>query len=412
MGLQASLDGLMKSHKKSIDLNLDRVQSVFDSMALNQWDCPIVHVAGTNGKGSTVASLNAIYTSAGYRVGVFTSPHLYDVCERIRVGHSLITEDDFSAALDVVKQASHMVSLTVFESIFLAALVYFAKQSLDLIIIEVGLGGRLDATNVLDCDYGVITSISLDHQDYLGDNLASIAREKAGIIKPAMKEVIHAVEDFRSLFDQVAAKHGVKVSSLGRDFFCQSASIFKWHCGTRWLEWSNDRIESSNIACALKLVVSLEEQLPVPWEMLSQCLHALDVPGRRQLWCKSPCVYLDVAHNQASSQVLKDWAQKQGDRSWIAIIAVQETKDYQAVLAPWVSVIDQWWCVDGVAKTMISAHDLSQSLKQQGCRKVKAFATMEMVTRKSKDVSSSNSAILVFGSFLTVASFVKHWNNE
>ena len=174
------MQSLAKRHHKTMDLSLERVREVFETLDVAKWTCPIIHVAGTNGKGTTVATLNAIYSQAGYRVGVFTSPHLFNYCERIRVGDRLISEQEFLSALDQVDHACQSTGLTLFESIFLAALVYFSGQSLDLMVIEVGLGGRLDATNVLHCDYGIITSISLDHQDWLGNHLDDIAREKEG----------------------------------------------------------------------------------------------------------------------------------------------------------------------------------------------------------------------------------------
>ncbi len=410
ISLEAKMQSLAKRHGKTMDLSLERVRLVFEAMNLSEWPCPIIHVAGSNGKGTAVAALNAIYSQAGYRVGVFTSPHLFDYCERIRVGDQLISEQDFLAALEQVSHSCDSISLTLFESVFLAALVYFSRQSIDLMVIEVGLGGRLDATNVLNCDYGVITSISLDHQDYLGDHVEAIAYEKGGIIKPAMKELVHAVEEHRDLFDAMGEKHGVKVSSLGRDFFCQERESCHWRCGSHKVQWMNKCLHASNLACVLKLVSSLSSLLPLDWTSLSACLSGLTIPGRRQQWSHRPVIWLDVAHNQASSESLHTWIVSQDSSAWVAVVAIQKTKAFQDVLAPWLQTIDQWWCVDQVADTMISADNLGQYLKGQGCRKVKQFATMEDIVKKTRDGTSLQAPVIVFGSFLTVASFVRHWN--
>lgn len=408
MVLDALLQSLLKKHDKTIDLSLGRVRTVFEALDLNSWDCPIIHVAGTNGKGTTVAALNAIYTQADYRVGVFTSPHLYHYCERIRVGNQLISEDDFCESLLKVKSAAADTTLTLFESIFLASLVYFSSQNLDLMVIEVGLGGRLDATNVLDCDYGIITSISLDHQDYLGDSLDAIAKEKGGIIKPAMHELIHAVEKHAGIFDQLGARHGVKVSCLGRDFFCEEGRLCHWHEGLHSVSWSNTAVHASNLSCVLQCINALQLRLPLAWQSLSSCLSQLQVPGRREQWALNTKVWLDVAHNQASSHALSQWALAKGKGTWVAVIAIQKTKDLPAILSPWLPIVSEWWCVDKVADTMISVADLSHYLRLQGCCTVKEFDTMQEVVKRCREAVAETEQTIVFGSFLTVESFMKN----
>ena len=225
-----------------------------------------------------------------------------------------------------------------------------------------------------------------------------------------MKELVHAACEHSDLFDAMGQKHGVKISSLGRDFFCRESEAYHWHCGSQQIKWVNRSHHASNISCALKLVHSLSSHLPVDWTSLPACLASLTIPGRRQRWSHSPRVWLDVAHNQASSESLHAWVKSQSPKTWIAVVAIQQTKAFQQVLEPWLQTISEWWCVDQVADTMISANTLGQYLRDKGCCKVKQFATMRDVTKETKDGASLRAPIIVFGSFLTVASFVQHWN--
>lgn len=411
--LTATLNELSLQHSSRMDLSLERVDSVAASMGLKTWLCPIIHVAGTNGKGTCVEAFNQIYTQEGYRVGVFTSPHLHDYCERIRVGNQEITEIELVQALRSVNMGRGEVTLTLFESLWLAALVYFKQQALDALIVEVGLGGRLDATNILPSTCGVIASVSRDHEDWLGSDLEGIAREKAGIMKASMATMVHACPTFESLFDEIGAEHGVRVLSLGREIMCkQMGHDWIWKSLGQEVRWHNLHSHGQNLALVCTVLQALQNQLACDWDKIGQYLSHLSVPGRCQQVSKRPDIWVDVAHNEASSHLLFEKMSTLPAKKLVVIMAIQQTKSMQSILTPWLRHVDEWWCVDGVADTMISVSKMVDYLNAEGCHHVKEFATMEKVVEQVMDACSESKRYLVFGSFLTVAAFVQHNQKE
>ena len=204
-------------HPQAIELGLERVRQVASRLKLLQWGIPIVTVAGTNGKGSCVAYLNAIYSAAGYCAGVYTSPHLIRYNERIRIRNQLAADQEICAAFEQVEQARGDVSLTYFEFGTLAALCLFRQNDCDLLILEVGLGGRLDAVNILDADLALITSISADHEAWLGKDLDGIAREKAAVMRPGKPAVSVDPAPPLGLLDY-AQEYGIAIDLAGREF--------------------------------------------------------------------------------------------------------------------------------------------------------------------------------------------------
>ena len=222
------LDWQAGLHPSEIDLGLERVTAVWRKLVPSGLSCPVVTVAGTNGKGSCVAMLDAIYRQAGYRVGTYTSPHLVRYNERIRIGGVEVDDQALCRAFDAVDRARAGVSLTYFEFGTLAALYLFASHTLDLVILEVGLGGRLDAVNIIDADLALITTIDLDHQDWLGETREQIGLEKAGIMRPSRPVVLADPDMPGSLFKE-AERIGAEVLWAGRDYeWYESAEAWCW----------------------------------------------------------------------------------------------------------------------------------------------------------------------------------------
>lgn len=267
-------------HPTSIDLGLDRIRQVAAHLIPLQFPCPVVTVAGTNGKGSTVAVLAALAQAAGLKVATYTSPHLYQFNERIQINGMHVSDEKLLEALQAVDAARSGVSLTFFEWTSLAAFYYFHAAKPDLIILEVGMGGRLDATNLIDPDIAIITSIGLDHMDYLGHTKEEIALEKAGIMREG-KPIICGDILMQALLKEHAQELGAIFYGLGQDF--------------PWLDGVISTLVPSNIACAAKAA----ELLKLPIDMT--VIEGVSVPGRKQHLCvRGKQVILDVAHNEDS----------------------------------------------------------------------------------------------------------------
>ncbi len=223
MTYEETLDFLYRLEVERMDLKLERVAAALHLCGSPHRRFPTLHIAGTNGKGSTAAFLHAMLSAAGYRVGLFTSPHLVDFCERIRLGKRLITQDEVIDGVAALRARIEPagIHLTPFEMMTLLAFQAFADQQVDIAVVEVGLGGRLDATNVLSPLVSIITSIGLDHQAYLGPTLAHIAREKGGIIKTKIPVVLGTLDtESKHILCDLAEAHGSPVYSAGQDFFC------------------------------------------------------------------------------------------------------------------------------------------------------------------------------------------------
>ena len=284
--------GVPPRHDGEILLGLERITAVASKFIPLSFECPIVTVAGTNGKGTTVAVLSALARAAGFRVATYTSPHLYKFNERIQINNQQITDekiDEISAQIEAVRGETE---LTYFEHTTLMALKYFHDEKPDLIILEVGLGGRLDATNMIDPDIAIITSIGIDHTAYLGETKEQIAIEKAGIMR-AGKPIICGELALQAFLKEKAEAIGAVFYGLGQDFFC--------------LDEIDSTLVPSNIACAVKAAELIGQMAGVPagFAPTKEVIEAVQIPGRKQhLEIQGKSVILDVAHNEDSIREL------------------------------------------------------------------------------------------------------------
>jgi dihydrofolate synthase / folylpolyglutamate synthase len=288
-------------HPKTIDMGLERVQAVAQRMGL-RFQCPVVTVAGTNGKGSTCAMLEAIALQAGWRTGVYTSPHLVHFEERCRIGGEIVQGPSLVPHFARVEAAREGTTLTYFEFTTLAILSLMADSSLDVAILEVGLGGRLDAVNAIDTDCAIVTSIDLDHMDYLGPDRESIGREKAGILRAGKPAIVSDPVPPHSLV-QYAQAVGADLWLLGRDFnFSGDKQQWAWAGrGRRYpglaypaLRGANQLLNASGVLAALE---ALRGRLPVTAQAIRNGLAMVELPGRFQIVPGQPALVLDVAHN-------------------------------------------------------------------------------------------------------------------
>ncbi len=289
---------------KGMDFKLERVALALKNLGDPQTRFVSVHIAGTNGKGSVAAMLHAILDAAGHRVGLYTSPHLVSFTERMRVGAAVITEDDVVALAREIHSAATVcgIELTFFEFVTVMAFLHFARCAVDVAVVEVGLGGRLDATNVLAPAVGVITTIGLDHQEFLGDTIESIAREKAGIMKPGCPVIIGDVCDAaRGVLAATAAAVGAPARWLGRDFFCSTEGALRYSdLGGELTDLVlplRGRHQRDNAATAIAAAMQLREHVVIPDGAIRRGISQVRWPGRLDVVQAQPLVVLDGAHN-------------------------------------------------------------------------------------------------------------------
>lgn len=406
--LNAWLGYLEQLHPKHIALGLERVGEVRDRLGLHP-DFTVITVAGTNGKGSTCAMLERIYLEAGYRVACYTSPHLLRYNERVRVGGREASDEELCAAFATVEQARQDTALTYFEFGTLAAVWHFAQVGVDVAILEVGLGGRLDAVNIFDPDCAIVTSIDLDHVDYLGNSRDSIGREKAGIFRrgiPALCGDSQPPETLRAH----AAQIGADYRRIGVDF-CYEAGSDGWafHSGDACykdlpLPALNGSFQLSNAACALEAVRCLQERLPVAPASMGMGLRLVTLPGRFQKLGGRPEIILDVAHNPHAARGLAENLRNSPHAGrTLAVFAMLRDKDIEGVVRVLADVVDAWY-VAGIHNARgADAQTLADWLQAIPGVNVACFADVADALRQACLGADENDRIVAFGSFYTVA---------
>ncbi len=433
-------------HPKSIDLGLERVRAVAGRMGL-KFACPIITVAGTNGKGSTCAMLEAILLQAGYRTGLYTSPHLVHFEERCRVSGEIVNAADLVAYFARVERARAQngpeISLTYFEFTTLAILQLLADAQLDVVILEVGLGGRLDAVNILDADCAVITSIDLDHTELLGADRESIGREKAGIMRAGKPVVVSDPVPPQSILDH-ASQVGADLWRLGRDFnFSGDKQQWAWagraatagpsqgangepprgadaqrpgagtlrrYAGLAYpaLRGANQLINAAGVLAAL---TALRERLPVTAQAVRNGLSMVELPGRFQIIAGQPALVLDVAHNPHSVAALAENLDAMGYFPCThAVFGAMADKDLAVMLARVSPIIDKWYFTDLPTARAATGEDLLAKWRAAQSRPDvtgAAYKTPGEALQAAIKAADPADRIVVFGSFYTVGGILK-----
>jgi dihydrofolate synthase/folylpolyglutamate synthase len=413
----AHLERLHPRGQGGIELGLERVLRVRQELA-QQPQCPVIVVGGTNGKGSTCAYLEAIYHFAGYRVGCYTSPHLLAYNERVRIDRSPVDDValcDAFARVEAARLAAGGVALTYFEFGTLAALEVFAARAVDVLILEVGLGGRLDAVNAYDADCAVVTTIALDHTDWLGGSRESIGFEKAGIFRTDQPAICADPDPPQSLLAQ-ASKVGADLYLLGRDFGYfgdQQQWTFWTRGGLRRGGLANPALRGPgqlrNAAAALAAIEALRPRLPVSMQALRRGLIELDLPGRFQILAGRPTIVLDVAHNpQAVGGLADKLADLPFSARTIAVVGMLGDKDIAGSLAPLAGKVDCWLLADLDAARGASAEVLAGIVRGNALGgSIECFASPAAAFARSAELAGEDDRIVVFGSFYTVAAVMR-----
>jgi dihydrofolate synthase/folylpolyglutamate synthase len=394
-------------------MGLDRVAAVRERLALAP-AFPVITVGGTNGKGSTCALLEAILRSAGYRVGCYTSPHLLVYNERVRIDGVNSTDAALVEAFEAVEAARGDITLTYFEFGTLAALIAFAEARVDVAILEVGLGGRLDAVNAFDADCAIVTSVDLDHQGYLGDTREQIGWEKAHIYRRGRPAVCGDRDPPQTLAAH-ARDIGAQLLVLGRDFDVEAVTG-QW--GYRGPEGARHGLpypalrgdyQLGNAACAITALDALRARLPVTMQDLRAGLLTAEAPGRFQVLPGRPAVILDVAHNpQAARALAANLARMTGFKRTFAVFGLLADKDAGGVIAAAAPEIDRWFA-GGLAGTRgrTGAETAALIERHAAAPVVEAHADIAGAWRAACSAAGPDDRIAVFGSFLTVAAVMQ-----
>ncbi len=400
-------------HPKSIELGLDRVRTVARRMDL-RLACPVITVAGTNGKGSTCAMLESILGQAGYRTGVYTSPHLVHFEERLRLRGEVVTPEALLPSFARVEQArvgGGEISLSYFEFTTLAILDCMAQAGLDVAILEVGLGGRLDAVNIIDADCAVITSIDLDHMEFLGPDRESIGREKAGIMRTGRPVIVSDPMPPQSVIDHATAIDA-DLWRQGRDFnFSGDKQQWGWagrgrrYSGLAYpaLRGANQLVNAAGVLAAL---TALRERLPVTAQAVRNGLAFVTLPGRFQVIPGQPTLVLDVAHNPHSVAALTANLDAMGYfPTTHAVFGAMADKELGPMFARIGPLIDRWYFTDLPTPRAASGNELQARWQAQEVRAQAAtavFADPLQALQAALAAADPADRIVVFGSFYTV----------
>ncbi|MFK3661187.1 bifunctional tetrahydrofolate synthase/dihydrofolate synthase [Scandinavium sp. NPDC088450] len=385
-------------HTKTIDLGLARVSEVAARMGVLKPAPFVFTVAGTNGKGTTCRTLESVLTAAGYKVGVYSSPHLVRYTERVRVEGNELAESAHTASFAEIEKARGEISLTYFEFGTLSALWLFKQAQLDVVILEVGLGGRLDATNIVDADVAVVTSIALDHTDWLGPDRESIGREKAGVFRGGKPAVVGEPDMPQSIAD-VATEKGAQL--LRRDV--------NWHYTVHDTDWAFKdadgelnglplpQVPQPNAATALAALRA--SGLAVSETAIREGTKNAILPGRFQIVSDSPRLILDVAHNPHAAAYLAERLKMQPARGrTLAVIGMLHDKDIAGTLACLSEVVDNWYCAPLEGPRGATAEQLVEHLREGA-----VYATVAQAWHAAMAEARPEDTVLVCGSFHTVA---------
>ena len=396
-----------RQHPSTIALGLERVADVLKRMHL-RLEFPVITVGGTNGKGSTCAMLEAILRAGGRRTGLYTSPHLVDYNERVRIAGRQADDALLCEGFEAVERARGDTPLTYFEFGTLAAFQVFSRQGIEIAILEIGLGGRLDAVNALDADCAVLTSVGIDHVDYLGPDRESIGREKAGIFRAGRPAVVADPDPPRS----VLAAPGEKLL-FGKDFGFQDMPA-------QWTYWGpqgrrsglahpalRGRIQLRNASAALCALDAL--RLPVAMQDVRRGLAEVELPARFQALPGRPQVILDVAHNVEAAKVLADNLAASGFApETIAVCGMLRDKDIAGVLRTLAPRITRWHLASLPGPRAASADELEKALGKSAEKHASPQAAFAAALKRAGE----GDKIVVFGSFLTVGEVVAWLKNK
>ena len=397
-----------------VENRLSRLSELANELDLLNWSIPIISVTGTNGKGSTVAALRSIYQASGYRVGVFTSPHLIHFNERIAINDVFIADDEFAHGIEQVIQLDKDNELSFFEKIFLVALIYFKQQTVDALILEVGCGGRLDAINILNADLVMMSSVDLDHQAFLGNTIEAIAKEKAGLFRPNKLAIFADSHCPQSVLETAQTLH-VDLKCLAQDYQIrleEKGWTFEYQA-FRFTFESKPHIHIHAMASAVLAALLLKDKLPISYDALSLANQNTYVPGRLHwIQCKNP-IMLDVAHNPHAASLLVEHLRAKAIKGQIHIVfSAMKDKDCKKIIQIVNKLNPIWYTTQLDSERSHDRQSMCELFGQEN-GKHQFYEKIEDAFHHARtQVSSEDDYIIVFGSFMLVGSIMSLLQEE
>ena len=394
--------------RQQINMGLDRVRAVKKLASINP-DFLIITVGGTNGKGSVCSFLETIYSKAGYSVGCYTSPHLFKFNERIKIDLEQVDDKTILESLDFIQEKKQSTDLTYFEITTLAAMNIFIKKNIDIAILEVGLGGRLDAVNIFDPEISIITSVGIDHQDFLGESIEEIAYEKSGISRKNKYTVLNftnipepMIDNFRNMdvpLSIINDDYSFSIDSKGYNFISQNKVINQ--LPTPFLKGEK---QLTNLAGALRVINLLENKVPVMLSSIREGIVEARIKGRIEVLSEQPFVVADVAHNSDAAINLYNFiSQSKRSGKLYAVFSILENKDIMEVLRPFIGIVNEWFISEiddpRAQKIEIIASSIKKHKKKSSIMK---FENISQAYNQALKKCNLNDNIIIYGSFHTV----------
>ena len=404
------LDWQQTVHPLNIDFKLERILSVYKKLNISKIANKIITVAGTNGKGSTVSFLESVLNEKKYHVGTFTSPHILRYNERIKINGIEIDDESLLETFEMIDEVRGDTTLTYFEFATLSAFYLFSKSNLDVAVLEVGLGGRLDATNIVDSDISIITSIGIDHTEFLGNTIDSIALEKAGVMRP-FKTCIYAQENPPAALLKYAKNKSVNLLIHNNDYRVNLGSS-NWSLKSKHnsineipnLKMIGDYQYNYAAASLLALDALLPECLE-DHDVIKKALSETEISGRFQYLSKSPDIILDVAHNEDAAKSLSDNIKKIGYDKIIVVLGVLADKDVYSIVEPFSSLVDHWYIGTINSERGMNSDEIKFRINSIYKNKLSigTYASVTSAFNAAKYDQMKDSLLLVYGSFYTVS---------
>ena len=406
------LSYLESIHSVEIDLGLQRISQVAKALNISLVKSTVITVAGTNGKGTTCAFLENAFLAQNFSCAVYSSPHIERFNERLRLNRAEVADSALVSAFDVIEDVRGDISLTYYEYTTLAALMILMQSQPDVIILEVGLGGRLDATNIIDADVAVVTTIDLDHQAFLGDTREAIGFEKAGIMRGNKVAVVGDIEPPRSIATH-ANDIGAKALFRQRDFVVENAtkpaitSDNTWHWrsgGTTFSDLSMCHIPQDNVATGIMVLNVIAEKLALTLNsrFINEIIAKTKVAGRMEKFSQDCDVILDVGHNPQAARYLAGQLQQLNYPEVHAVLGMLSDKDIRQTTMPLLDNVDHWYLGTLDVPRGCSAEMLVENM-QINADKVNCFDNVSQAFKMAKQNAKATDLVLVFGSFFTVA---------
>ncbi len=406
------LDWQQKLHPKNIDFKIERIKSVYKKLKIDRIAKKIIIVAGTNGKGSTVAILESLLHESKYKVGSFTSPHIVEYNERIKISKNSIDDNRIIEAFKFINNVRGDTTLTYFEFATLAAFYIFSRSNLDYAILEVGLGGRLDATNIINSDISIITSIGIDHTEFLGSSINSIANEKAGVMRPFCYSIYAGVNPPPALMMH-AKKSKANFIHSQNDFSHKIYSdywVWRGKSGREYmlppLPLTGD-FQYNHASASLQCLEILQEDLFTDQLNLDNGINNITLLGRYQFWSKKPEVILDVAHNEDSAIKLFDNINKEKKKKTFAVIGLLNDKDVYSLIKPLCNIVEKWYVGTINSERGMNSSEIKERMKSLvKSENIVCSNSMAEALSKAYSKVTEHDRLVVYGSFYTVSEFM------